>query len=184
MTLAPRPWKCQETGHGGRFDSTQRTICICQSSICENENKVSYVVTRKSLALQQYLVLSVGVRVVKGRHEEVQVRRQGLHHGHLGLIGADNGRDLLGNMGIGVQPRRQRRVVQGLEVALDALGAPCVEILLHPSPRPLRLQAQGVSAQVGARYVRLCRSRRDGIWRDGSASVDVCKFHEEGSEPL
>ena len=64
--------------------------------------------------------------MVKCRHEEVEVGRQRLHHGDLGLGSTHNGGYEFGSPGIGIQPGRKRGSIQRLEVTLDTLRGPGV----------------------------------------------------------
>lgn len=87
------------------------------------------MVARKRLALENNLVSPVSARRVKSRHEKMEIRRQRLHNRDLFLLRADHGGHHPRRPRIHVQPRRQRRVGHGLEVALDALRAPRREVL-------------------------------------------------------
>lgn len=88
--------------------------------------------------------------LVKGRHEEMKVSRQSLHHGNLGFLSANNGGHHLGRSGVDVEPCRQRGVFQRLEMPLDTLRRPGGQILLYPLGGALRLQTERVAAEVGA----------------------------------
>lgn len=106
------------------------------------------MITRKSLPLQNNLMPPANIRPIKRRHQQVQVRRQRLHHRNLIHARTHNRRHHLGRPRIHVQPRRQRRVAQRLEVALDALRAPGREVLLDARCGALGLEAERVADQV------------------------------------
>ena len=108
------------------------------------------MVAGKGLALEDDLVPAVDVGLVKCRHEQVQVRRQRLHDGDLVLTRPNYGRHEASSARIGVEPRRQRRALKRLEVALHALGGPGVEVLVEALGRPFGLEAERVTAEVGA----------------------------------
>lgn len=80
----------------------------------------------------------------------MEVGRKRLHHGDLRSVGANDGSHHLGCLGVNVEPCRKGRVVQRLEMALDALCRPCREVLLYPLRRALGLQTERVAAEVGA----------------------------------
>lgn len=120
------------------------------------------MVTRERLALENDFVPSLGIRAVKGRHQQVEVGRERLHDGHLGRVGPDDGGHHLGGMGVGVEPSRQRGVVERLEVTLDALGPPRVQVLPDTHRRPLRLQAQRVPAEIRTGHAVVVRLGRGG----------------------
>jgi len=44
----------------------------------------------ESLTLKDDLVPALDIRTVEGRHQEMEVRCQGLHDGDFGLVGAHN----------------------------------------------------------------------------------------------
>lgn len=67
----------------------------------------AYMVAGESLALKNDLVFPVDVRLVKGRHEQVEVGRQRLHDSHLRLGGTHDRGDELGSSLIGVKPGRE-----------------------------------------------------------------------------
>lgn len=108
------------------------------------------VIARERLALDYDLMPALDVRLVEGGHDQVQVRRQRLHDGYLGRAGPDDGRHHLGRPGVHVQPGRQGGAIQRLEVALNALGRPRVEILPDAGCRAPGLKAERVAAEVGA----------------------------------
>jgi hypothetical protein len=110
----------------------------------------AHMVAGEGLALEHDLVFPVDVGLVKGRHEQVEVGRQRLHHGDFRLGGAHDRGDELGGLLVGVEPGRERGLIEGLEVPLDALGRPCREILADTGLGPLGLEAQGVPAEVDA----------------------------------
>lgn len=115
------------------------------------------MIAGEGLAFQDDLVAAVLVGFVERRHEKMQIRRQGLHDGDLGLMCSHDGGHEPGRPGIDIQPRRKRGVAEGFEVALDALGAPSVEKLADPGGRTLGLQAERVAAEVSAwRIVVAC----------------------------
>lgn len=111
------------------------------------------MVAGEGFALKEDLVPAVDVGVVKGRHEEVEVGRQGLHDGHLGRGGAYDGGDQLSGAGVDVQPCREGGALERLEVALYALGGPCGQILADAGGCPLGLETERVSAEVDAAAV-------------------------------
>lgn len=86
----------------------------------------------------------------------MEICRQGLHDGHFGCFGPDNWRYALRSSGISVEPCRERRVLQRLEVALHTLSSPSAEVLLQPSDGPLGLQAERVPAEIDA-LLAICR---------------------------
>lgn len=88
------------------------------------------MVAGKRLALEHDLVLAIDVGLVKSRHQQVEVGRQGLHDGHLTLRGAHDGGDELGRPVVGIEPGRERRSIERLEVTLHALGSPGGEVLV------------------------------------------------------
>lgn len=96
----------------------------------------------ESSALQDNFVLAIDVRTVEGGHQEMEVGRQGLHHGNLGLGCAHDGGDQFGRPGIGVQPGRKRGAIQGLEMSLHTLGCPSVQVLADASPGSFGLEAE------------------------------------------
>lgn len=104
------------------------------------------MIAGKRLALQDDLVPTIGVRAVKCRHEQMEIGRQRLHNGHFRLVRTDYGRHHLGSPIIYIEPCGQRRVLEGLEVALDTLRRPRRKVLLDAGRRPLRLHPEGVSA--------------------------------------
>jgi hypothetical protein len=110
----------------------------------------AYMVARKGLALEHDFVLPIDVWAVKGRHQEVEVGGQRLHHGHLGLGGAHDRGDELGGPLIDIEPGRERRPVKRLEVALNSLRRPGREVLGDAGLGPLRLETQRVPAEVDA----------------------------------
>lgn len=112
-----------------------------------------YVVTGEGFALEEDLVPAVDIGVVKGRHEEVEVGRQGLHDGHLGRGGAYDGGDQLGGARVHVQPSREGGSLKRLEVALYTLGGPCAQILADASGCPLGLETERVATEVDAAAV-------------------------------
>ncbi len=108
------------------------------------------MVAGKRLALEYDLVLSIDVWSIEGRHEQVEVGCQRLHHCHLGLGGAnDRGNELRCSL-VCIEPSRERRRLERLEVALDSLGSPSREVLVDACLGPLGLEAQGVPAEVDA----------------------------------
>ena len=66
------------------------------------------MVAGEGLALENDLVFTVDVRLVKGRHEQVEVGRQRLHDSHLGLGGTHDRGNEFGGPLIGVEPGRER----------------------------------------------------------------------------
>lgn len=108
------------------------------------------MVAGKGLALEHDLVLPVDVGPVEGRHQEVEVGRQGLHHGYFPFGGAHDRGDELGGALVGIEPGRERRPVERLEVALHALRRPRREVLVDAGLGPLGLEAQRVPAEVDA----------------------------------
>lgn len=110
----------------------------------------AYMVTGKGLSLENNLVFPVDIRTVEGRHQEVQVGRQCLHDSHLGRRAAHDRGDELRDAFVGVEPCREGRVIERLEVTLDTLCRPGREILVDTNPGPFRLETQRVSAQVHA----------------------------------
>lgn len=112
------------------------------------------MVAGKRFTLEYDLVLPVDVRPVEGRHEQVKVGCQRLHHRDLGLRGAHDRGDELRGLLVGIEPSRERRRLEGLEVALDSLGSPGREVLVDACLGPLGLEAQGVPAEVDALVIR------------------------------
>lgn len=108
------------------------------------------MVTGERPALEYDLVFPIDVWPVEGRHQQVEVGGQRLHHGHLGLGGAHDRSDELGCPGVGVEPCWERRLLERLEVALYSLGSPGREVLVDAGLCPLGLEAQGVPAEVDA----------------------------------
>ena len=88
----------------------------------------------------------------------MKIGRQRLHDSDLRLFRTHYGSHHLGGPMICVEPRRQRGILKGLEVPLDALGCPCRKILLDAGRRPLRLYPKGVSAEVCAwrGFIEMC----------------------------
>lgn len=72
----------------------------------------------------------------------MEICRQGLHDGHFGCFGPDDRGYQLRRPCISVEPCRERRVLERLEVALHTLSSPSVKVLLEPSDGPLGLQAE------------------------------------------
>jgi hypothetical protein len=62
------------------------------------------MIAREGFAFEHDLVLPVDVRLVKGRHEQVEVGCQCLHDSHLRLGGSHDGDDKFGGSIIGVEP--------------------------------------------------------------------------------
>lgn len=115
------------------------------------------MVTRESLALQNDLVTTIDIGAIKSRHQEVNVGSQGLHDSHLGHIGSDDGRNKLCSFGIGVKPRRERRLFKRLEMALHSLSGPCGKILIETGDGSLGLHTQRIAAEVYALGIVLRR---------------------------
>jgi hypothetical protein len=65
------------------------------------------MVTGKRFAFKDDFVSAVDVWVVKGRHQEMEVGRQRLHDGNLGLESAHDGGNELGCPRIGIKPGRE-----------------------------------------------------------------------------
>jgi hypothetical protein len=110
------------------------------------------MIARKRPSLQDDLMAALGVGLVEGRHQQVQVCRQCLHHVDLVRLRADHGRHHGGRPLVGVEPRWQRRAIQRLEVALHALRGPGAQVLADPLGGPFGLQAERVAAKVGALF--------------------------------
>lgn len=112
----------------------------------------------------------------------MEVGRERLHYGDLRSVGANDGSHHLGCLGINVEPCRKGRVVQRLEVALDAPCRPCCEVLLYPLRRALGLQTERVAAEVGAFLLLLLGAL---IYRRQDVSLivgDVWSWESEGGE--
>lgn len=108
------------------------------------------MVTRKRLTLNNNLMSPLLLRPIKRRKNEMQIRRQRLHHRDLRRRRPHNGRHSLRRRIIGVQPCWEGGVGQGLEVALYALRGPGGEVLLETLGDAARLQTEGVAAEVDA----------------------------------
>lgn len=100
---------------------------------------------------------AVGIRLIEGCHQQVQVRRQRLHDGDFFDMGSHNGGHHLSGTGIDIEPGWQRRVVEEFEVALDALGAPGSQVLLDAGGSAPRLEAQRVADEVDALVLGILR---------------------------
>lgn len=133
----------------------------------------TYVITRESLTFQDDLVLALGIRVIEGRHQKVQVCRQRLHHRDLRFIRPHDRGHKFGRTSIGIEPCRQRRVVQRLEVSLDALSTPSVQILLNACCCLLWPQAERIPADVDARFQVPDIIGRVGFYRSKSLAFKV-----------
>lgn len=119
-----------------------------------------YMVAGERLALQNDLVPAVNVRAVERSHQEVEVCCQRLHDGNLGLGGAHDRGHEPGCPGIDVKPGRQRRLVERLEVPLDALRSPSRKILVDAGTGSLGLEAQGVPAEIDTLVCGIITTRR------------------------
>lgn len=109
----------------------------------------SKMITRESLAFNYDLVPPFWVWMIEGGQQQVKVACKSLHHSHLRRFCANNRRDHLCRFLVGIQPCWQRRIIQELEMALDPLRTPCVQILLDSGRSPLGLQTQRVATEVG-----------------------------------
>lgn len=83
----------------------------------------------------------LNIRLIKRRHQQMQIGRQRLHNRDLTHSRTHNRRNQLRRLRIDVQPCWQHRVRKGLEVALDTLSVPGREVLLDASCGTLRLEA-------------------------------------------
>jgi len=87
-------------------------------------------------------------RLVEGEHEEVQVRRESLHHRNFVWLGADNaGHSSLGIL-VDVNPRLGEAVVEDLEMTVYAFGSPRLQIALDVPGGLLWLEDEGVSTKI------------------------------------
>ena len=110
----------------------------------------THVVTRKRLTLNNNLVPAIDIRPIKRRQNKMQIRRQRLHDRNLRRRSPHKGRHSLRRRIISVQPRRQRGVGEGLEVALHALRRPGGQVLVQARGDAAGLQTERVAAQVDA----------------------------------
>lgn len=108
------------------------------------------MVAGESLALDDDFVPPVNIRAIESRKNKMQIRRQRLHNRNLRRRSPHKGSHSLRSRIVGVQPCWERRVSQGLEVALHALRGPGGEELLEALGDAARLQTEGVAAEVDA----------------------------------
>mmetsp|Transcript_99357 Transcript_99357/g.264062 ORF Transcript_99357/g.264062 Transcript_99357/m.264062 type:complete len:261 (-) Transcript_99357:262-1044(-) len=88
-------------------------------------------------------------RAVESAHEEVQVRREGIHDGDLHRLGAHNPGHVIATIFVGCHPGAGRIHIG--KVALNAPSLPLLQLLHDVRPRALGLDTQAVAAEVYAR---------------------------------
>jgi hypothetical protein len=135
------------------------------------------MITRERLPLNNNLPPLL-TRPIKTRHSKMQIRRQSLHNSNFVPLGPHNLTNIPHNIIINMQPRRQFRILDFLEMSIDAFGRPGLEVVLLVLGCVAWLEAEGVAAEVGAGLWLRLRGGGEG----GGVEVGDCWDDELGAE--
>jgi hypothetical protein len=137
----------------------------------------SIMITRERLPLNNNLPPLL-TRPIKTRHSKMQIRRQRLHDSNLVPLCPHNITNIPHNIIINMQPRRQFRILDFLEMSIDAFGRPGLEVVLLVLGCVAWLETEGVAAEVGAGLWLRLRGGGEG----GGVEVGDCWDDELGAE--
>ena len=137
-------------------------------------------VGRKRAGLHQDRA-AFGGRSVETHHHQMQVRGERIHRDHFQRLRADHVGQRIADEGVIGHPRRGFE-----EVALDAVARPLVHHFVDAGARALRLQAEGIAAEVrhfGAvvardvEFIAIAAQRVVGVLLLRVFIADRCRVH-------